>query len=71
MGRFSRRARRRKGHNYLPMVMRHAEEMQMDPGSIHHIETQHDDNCRFWSGGFCDCSPTIVSGPAVDKKYSE
>lgn len=55
---------------YIHPLLRHLQEMELEPGQVHHIEVRHDDGCQVWDGKPCDCEPVVESGDRVDRKYS-
>lgn len=41
----------------------------MPPGTIRHLDIFHDDWCKVFSGGYCNCDPDIVyRAPAAQPK---
>lgn len=55
---------------YLDLLIRHAlDSEELNKSGVHHVEVHHDDSCAHWSGGRCDCNPTIVSGKLIDRKH--
>jgi len=62
---------RRKRPRYLDLLRRLVEETDdlRRPG-VPHGESRHDDDCSHWGvGGTCDCDPTVLGGPGVDRQY--
>ncbi len=77
MGRFGRKFRRHsldRLPRYAIPVLHHGQELLangfIEPGSVHHVEIQHDDDCPKLAGGECCCDVNVVSGPAIDEKYT-
>lgn len=58
------------GPKYLDLLTRHVldSEHVKKPG-IHHVEVRHADGCAVWRGEACDCSPVVISGAPIDRKY--
>ncbi len=57
-----------KAPRYLALVLEHARACELGPG-VHQVEVRHEDGCALITGkGPCDCTPVIVSGPAIDAK---
>ena len=54
--------------SWLKLVLRHLED-GVTPGRVLHVEVRHDDWCRAWGGGSCNCTPEVESGARVDRKY--
>jgi hypothetical protein len=54
---------------YLDALVRHIQETGVEPGKVTHVEVRHDDDCAFWRRRPCDCEPSIVTGPAIDRKH--
>jgi hypothetical protein len=46
-------------HNYWPKLMKLYEEGKITPASATMIDICHDDWCRIYKGGYCDCEPEI------------
>lgn len=59
--------------DYWEMLMEHLKENPglLEPGKLHHVYISHKANCPIWAGGACNCSPAILSGPAVNAKFEE
>jgi hypothetical protein len=46
------------------------EEIEKNPpakGTVGFVTVAHDDNCGYWQGGACDCSPEIQITPVSVK----
>lgn len=55
---------------YLPLVVRHAEDVKLPPG-VHHVVIHHADGCAHWRGEPCDCEPVVESGARVDQEKGQ
>lgn len=61
---------KRKRHNYQKAIEQaiDAGKVPMIPGTVAVMHTYHDDWCAFWTGGACNCSPTIeLEYPPIQK----
>jgi len=56
-------------HNHIRALLAHYASGGIRKGEVTHVEVQHDDGCALLAGGACDCEPTVVTGPAVDRKH--
>ena len=61
-------SRRRRRPRYLDALLRHVDQVELEPG-VHHVEIHHQDHCPFMRGGECCCKPVITSGPGSDRKF--
>jgi hypothetical protein len=52
--------------HYLPRVGKIAR--GLEPGTFTHVVVRHDGWCRHWTGGACNCAPTVAlaDAPPVD-----
>jgi len=55
---------------YVPLLFKHLAANPVRPGSVSHVEVRHDDDCPRLRDGDCTCSPIIVTGDPVDRKYN-
>jgi hypothetical protein len=46
-------------HNYFAKLMQYVEIHGIVPGQIREIDVCHDDWCRIYRGGYCNCDPEI------------
>lgn len=55
--------------NYVRALRKHLQENPPERGAVEHVEIRHDDWCRIFEGGTCDCEPVVESGTRIDRKY--
>ena len=55
------RDKTREQHNHILKILRLAEEgaLRAEPGSVQSIEVAHDDDCKIFDGGLCNCDPEV------------
>lgn len=49
-----------QGGNYQAKLMRMIESGQIKFDAVQHVSVKHDDWCRIYTDGFCDCDPDIA-----------
>jgi hypothetical protein len=54
-------------HNYYEKLMRLIERSELPPGRITEVNVYHDDWCRVYRGGYCDCDPEVELRPAPEE----
>jgi hypothetical protein len=50
-------------HNYWPKLVELVEQGKVPPGSVNEVDICHDDWCRIYRGGYCNCEPEIRLRP--------
>jgi hypothetical protein len=53
-------------HNYYKKLLRLLEQAELTPGRLRAVNVYHDDWCRVYRGGYCDCDPEIELLPAPE-----
>lgn len=49
-------------HAYIPLVLAHAAELELQPGHLVHVQVLHDDWCALLADtGPCNCEPEVRS----------
>ena len=54
-------------HNYHKKLMKLFAEGKVLPGSVADVEIRHDDCCRIYRGGYCNCDPEIKLRPPPER----
>jgi hypothetical protein len=54
-------------HNFYKKLMKLVAEGKVSPGRINEVDICHDDWCRIYRGGYCNCDPEIRLRPAPDQ----
>jgi hypothetical protein len=54
-------------HNYFPKLMKFIEQHQLPRGCISNVDICHDDWCRVYRGGYCNCDPEIKLWPPPER----
>lgn len=52
---------------YLPLLREHRRARGERKPGLYSSRNEHDDWCGLLKGGACNCSPTIVSGPPLNR----
>ena len=53
-------------HNYHQRMVRLMESGKVQPGQLAKLEISHDDWCKIFTGGYCNCHPDLrLNGKAV------
>jgi hypothetical protein len=50
-------------HNYQRKVMELIEQGKVPPGCVREVDIYHDDWCRIYRGGYCNCDPVVRLRP--------
>ena len=50
-------------HNYYEKLMNLVQEGKVPRGRITEVDICHDDWCRIYQGGYCNCDPEIKPWP--------
>ena len=50
-------------HNYFPKVMELIERGEVPPARVSEVDIYHDDWCRIYRGGYCNCDPEVKLRP--------
>jgi hypothetical protein len=50
-------------HNYWKKLMKLVEQEKLPLGRIQDVDIYHDDRCRIYRGGYCNCDPEIKLRP--------
>ena len=50
-------------HNYYRKLIKLVEEGKLPPGYVGEVDVYHDDWCRIYRGGYCNCDPEIKLRP--------
>jgi hypothetical protein len=50
-------------HNYFAKIQKFIETHRIAPAQITEIDICHDDWCRIYRGGYCNCNPEIKLHP--------
>jgi hypothetical protein len=58
-------------HNYQREMLRRLEHRPLKPGTVTHVEVQHDSWCGFYLGDLCNCSPNIVESEPKHEDLEE
>jgi hypothetical protein len=53
-------------HNYYKKLMNLVEAGKLPRGCITEVDICHDDWCRIYSGGYCNCDPEIKLRPPAE-----
>ena len=54
-------------HNYYKKLIGLNEEGKMPRGCLYGVDVYHDDWCRIYRGGYCNCDPDIIIWPPPDR----
>jgi hypothetical protein len=54
-------------HNYYKKLMELLEQGKLPPGRVTDVDICHDDWCRIYRGGYCDCDPEIKLRPPPEQ----
>ena len=54
-------------HNYFEKLLRFIETHRLTPAQITEIDVWHDDWCRVYRGGYCNCNPEIKLRPKPER----
>lgn len=53
-------------HNYYQKLMKLLEEGKVPRGCISGVDVYHDNWCRIYHGGYCNCEPEIERRPPAE-----
>lgn len=51
---------------YLDALVRHLQDVGVEPGKVTQVEIHHAAECARWSGRECDCEPRVVPSDPVE-----
>jgi hypothetical protein len=54
-------------HNYYRKLMELVEQGKIPPGRLTDVQVCHDDWCRIYQGGYCNCDPEIKLIPPPER----
>lgn len=57
----------RRTRNYLPLLHEHHRARGAVAPGVYSTRVEHDDDCGLFRDAPCDCDPTIVSGPPMNR----
>ena len=46
-------------HNYYDKLMKLIDENNLTKGELHQVNIDHDDWCKIYKGGYCNCDPDV------------
>jgi hypothetical protein len=54
-------------HNYYRKVMELVERGELPPDRVSEVDVYHDDWCRIYHGGYCNCNPEVRLRPPPER----
>ena len=54
-------------HNYYKKLIKLLDEGKMPRGCLSQVDVYHDDWCRIYRGGYCNCEPDIIVWPPPER----
>jgi hypothetical protein len=54
-------------HNYYKKLLQLVEQGKVLPGRVMEVDVYHDDWCRIYCGGYCNCDPEIELPPPPEQ----